>query len=579
VGQGGGTARPIINANWTATDGLGRSLPGHAEVGPPQPERFVGLFYWQWHGQARIGKEYDVTRYLESHPKANLFEVNPPGGPKHPEWFWAEPLFGYYRAADPWVIRKHLIAFAHAGVDFLFLDYTNASVYDAELTAMLEQWGLLRKGGVAAPRLLFFLNHQPEWKIEHLYKNYYLKPAYADAWFRWQGKPLVLSPKPTANFKDPALLKPVQEFFTWRPTWALFDSKTAPTRWRFMDVHEQRPALDDAGKVEQLAVAKSMGGPLNNNMKIGCVSCVPGVTPTFDAKWLTPDTARGLFFEKQWKVAQAVHPKILLVTGWNEWKASVWNRAGVPFLGRVTAKDDPYGYFVDEFNMEFNRDLEPMKGGYEDAYYWQFVAELRRYKGLLAPETPSLPTTIAVDGDFADWADVAPFYADAHGDVIRRNFASAVSAQAYTDDSARNDLSGALTAYDADYLYFGVRTAAPLSPSSDKNWMLLLVDTDRDPKTGFAGFDFLINRSRDGRKMSVERNVGGAWTWERVGEGTLAVSADSLELSVPRELLGIPRGEAHYDFKWADNLPESPTVMDFWTSGDVAPDTRFRYQR
>ena len=33
---------------WPATDALGRKLPTPAEVGPPQPDRFVGIFYFQW---------------------------------------------------------------------------------------------------------------------------------------------------------------------------------------------------------------------------------------------------------------------------------------------------------------------------------------------------------------------------------------------------------------------------------------------------------------------------------------------------------------------------------------------------
>ena len=44
---------------------------------------------------------------------------------------------GYYRSDDPWVVRRHLPLIAAAGVDFLFLDYTNSSVYDKELGTFL----------------------------------------------------------------------------------------------------------------------------------------------------------------------------------------------------------------------------------------------------------------------------------------------------------------------------------------------------------------------------------------------------------------------------------------------------------
>ena len=38
--------------------------------------------------------------------------------------------------------------------------------------------------------------------------------------------------------------------------------------------------------------------------------------------------------------------------------------------------------FVDEFDQEHSRDIEPMKGGHGDNYYYQMVDYIRRYKGL-----------------------------------------------------------------------------------------------------------------------------------------------------------------------------------------------------
>src|SRR5579872_4271420 len=36
---------------WPAVDELGRALPTIAEVGPPRPDRFAGIFYFLWLGQ------------------------------------------------------------------------------------------------------------------------------------------------------------------------------------------------------------------------------------------------------------------------------------------------------------------------------------------------------------------------------------------------------------------------------------------------------------------------------------------------------------------------------------------------
>ncbi len=390
----------IDNADWTATDALGRTLPSYAEVGGPKPNRWVGLFYWQWHGPDRWGPDYNMTEFLKTHPRFLDFQAYPPGGPNNPTWYWAEPLFGYYRSTDPWVIRKHLTLLADAGVDFLFLDDTNGSIYDPELKQLLDVSRDLKAHGVAVPRLVFFLNFQPEWKIEALYQTWYKPGQYDDLWFRWQGKPLMMAARPTdaSKLKDASQLPAIQDYFTWRPAWAFQDAAKEPTKWRFMDDLKdggrQRPALGPDGKPEQIVVNKSTGGPIWDNMQSGGVSTYPGHVPTYDDQWLSADNAKGLFFQWMWDNALKAPAPILLVTGWNEWTASVWETPGVVMLGRKTQKGQ--GHIVDEFNMDFNRDLEPMQGGYGDDYLWQFVANMRRYKGMKPPQIPSAPRTIPI---------------------------------------------------------------------------------------------------------------------------------------------------------------------------------------
>ena len=46
--------------------------------------------------------------------------------------------------------------------------------------------------------------------------------------------------------------------------------------------------------------------------------------------------------------------------------------------------------------------------------------------------------------------------------------------------------------------------------------------------------------------------------------------------------LGLPAGKdsspLSFDFKWADNLQHPGDPLDFYVSGDVAPDARFKYR-
>ncbi|MEI7928799.1 MAG: hypothetical protein WCH40_09630, partial [Verrucomicrobiales bacterium] len=532
-----------------------------------------------WHKNLRhMPGNFNMTEFLKTRPGFMDFTAHPPGGPDFPEFYWAEPLFGYYRSADPWVIRKHLALLADAGVDYLIFDTTNAQLYDEELSQLLQIGEELQAKGVKVPLFAFFLNYEPEWKAEALYKNWYQPGKYESMWFRWEGKPLILSTTPTdvTKFKEPALLPAVQGYFTWRPTWAFFESKDSPGRWRFMDSHPQHPALGPDGKVEQMSVTKSLGGPLWGNMKTASVSCIPGYEPVYNDQWVSKDAPKGLYFEEQWKVADQIGAPMLMVTGWNEWTAAVWETPDVVFLNRKTVAGQ--GHMVDQFNMEFNRDIEPMSGGYRDNYYWQFVSNMRRYKGMAPPPAPSPAMTNALEQP-GSWADVRPVFRDATGDVSNRSSDATVPGIRYADNSSRNDLVLAQVARDEKFLFFHVQTAAALTPAADQDWMMLYLDADANPATGWHGYDFLVNRSREGDICSLERYNAESKTWDKVAMVPLIWAGNQLTLSIPREMLGagIAAGKLKLDFKWVDNIPASGEVMDFYSKGDAAPDARFNY--
>jgi hypothetical protein len=569
---------PIRNGDMVAIDDLGRAVPGHDEVGDPKSDRVVGLFFWQWHQNLRhMPGDWNMTEHLKKNPGKKFWEAKPKDGPAHPTYYWAEPIWGYYRSDDPWVVRRQLQMIALAGVDFLFLDYTNASTYDAQLTLLLETARELKAQGVAVPKVVVFLNHQPDWKVEHLYLTFYKPGQWDDLWFRWRGKPLILTGKPDATkFKNPDLAPEVESYFTFRRTWALHDPAKEPTRWRFMDHHPQRPAKDEAGNVEQMVVSKGLGGPLNQGHRVGSVSATPGNVPTYDDQWLSGNEHLGLFFAEQWKQAHRVAAPVLLVTGWNEWHASVWERPGVPMFGEPTKAGQ--GYLVDQFNMEFNRDLEPMTGGYHDVYYWQFVSEMRRYKGMTGATPPSPRQTIDPSGPASQWDDVQPRFVDFQGDVDHRDHAGNPKDVHYRNDTGRNDIALTQVARDTNSVVFRIATAKPLSPASDPQWMQLFIDADDDPKTGWHGYDLLVNRTRAGGTASIERHRGDrdAFAWTDAGQAVLHVEEQAIVLALPRRLFG--PGRLAMRFKVADHLPETPTIMDFYTSGDASPDTRWNWR-
>ena len=276
---------------------------------------------------------------------------------------------------------------------------------------------------------------------------------------------------------------------------------------------------------------------------------------------------RGGNFQEQWQRVFELDPPFAMVTGWNEWIAGRWG------------KPDTSVEFVDQFDREYSRDIEPMKGGHGDNYYYQLAANVRRYKGISAIPKASSPKSIDLDGGFERWKDVSPEFLDDAGDTSPRDFDGAGGTH-YVNRSGRNDLVACKVARDAKNVFFYARTRADLTPRTDPNWMELLIDADRDPRTGWEGFDFIVNRTveADGTTW-LERNAGG-WRWEKVAKVRARVSGTELHLAIPRPAIGIPEGPGGLaiDFKWTDNVQHPGDILDFYVSGDVAPEGRYKFR-
>ena len=235
--------------------------------------------------------------------------------------------------------------------------------------------------------------------------------------------------------------------------------------------------------------------------------------------------------------------------------------------------------FVDHYDQEFSRDIEPMHGGHGGSYYWQLVANVRRYKGAPALPKASPPETISLSRPFDQWRDVQPEFADHVEETLPRDFGG-VGGTHYTNHSGRNDFVALKVARDKMNVYFYARTVEPITPASGTNWMWLLIDADQNVTTGWAGYDYMVNRSVDAEgKHWLEKNAGG-WKWQRVAPIELRTVGNELQLAIPRQALGLQTGETKttIDFKWADNLQQPGDVMDFYLSGDVAPEGRFNYR-
>ena len=589
---------------WPATDALGRELPLTAEVGPPKKDRFVGIFYLSWTGEDFSYGPYDVTKILAEQPDMRTAPSFRHSGPK--SWHmahWGEPLFGYYNQRDPWVIRRHMHMLADAGVDALVVDATNGTIYEEMLNDFLPVVLQMRKEGSRIPQICFMLNTDMGNMADQLLEKFYLPGKFDDLWFRWDGKPLMLC-------NPEAAMPEVRRYFTLRTAFwpGAPPYKNTPFAWHWLGVHPQAYGFTDNPDVaEQINVSPAQ----NMHWETGATELMHTgkargrgfhkgrQDPSLDA------IQRGLNFQEQWDHALQVDPKFIMITAWNEWIAGLTHSMQSPWVQ------------CDGFNEEFSRDIEPMKGGFGDNYYYQAVANIRRFKGV--PEIPVAEThspggqkrVIDIEGSFDQWKEVTPEYQGHVGNTIPRDFEgfgaapktrvtipspdfegngttwSGKEAPHYTNKTGRNSLLCMKVCRDHNNVYFYVRTEKPITPSTDPNWMTLLIRTGNPANHSWNGYDFIVNRLAPGKDGALLEKNNGGWNWLRAADVKFRVEGNEMHMAVPRAAMfrmtenrneRLTADPLTFDFKWLDNikLPDDLTVL--YTDGDTAPLGRFRFR-
>ncbi|MFH0943816.1 MAG: hypothetical protein V2A76_01350 [Planctomycetota bacterium] len=475
--------RDLYADTWVGTDALGRTMPGIAEVGPVKDgqRRVVGIFYIAWHrdalGALKSPYAADVSKVLANDPKAR-FDAG------HPLWtegsyHWGEPEMGYFLSKDEYVIRKDMSMLADAGVDVLVMDVTNAVRYWDEWDVIFPVMQKMKAEGNKVPQFCFWAFNGPVITVvQDLYERIYEENRYRDLWFYWDGKPLLLyngTPSVDANqgglrhpnphhdpaastdpehprYGDPAYTEEyytdytqaVKEFFTLRTMWWGYHQWAGKRfvgtedNWSFgydlghQPVREMDP--DDLvstheGVKEEAAVtpaqhpsslvgkswSREHGEPGLNDQDLPRPIFVPWLGETVE----NPE-GYGIYFQERWDEAIAADPQFLYINDWNEWTAGKYHPpAGqtYPFMRR----DGTYR-FIDQYNAEFNRCVQPMKGGYTDNYYMQMAQNIRRYKGVRPIPVLRGLHEVEIDGTFVEWDGIGVEYRDTIGDTFHRDY-------------------------------------------------------------------------------------------------------------------------------------------------------------
>ena len=591
----------VMPDTWVFTDGLGRVSLTNAEVGDPREDKTVSMFFWTWHnGRPTV---INVNDAVEKYPEAARDYDHPVWTPSNFQGSWNEPIYGHYESNDQWVLRRQAELLANAGVDAVLTDNTNGTfTHKQGYTALFESWGKAMDDGVLTPKVSFMLpfggGADTNTQVRDMYMDFYREGDNHKLWFYWEGKPVLMG-RQNAITTDDNMGKEIVDFFTWRGGQSAYVvSKTNYGEWGWLSTYPQAVYYatrnDQKDKIiEQMTVGVAM----NHNYKLGLLSAmsgdyVMGRSYTHDnqtryetegkeaSKW-------GYNFAEQFNYALEKDPKMIFITGWNEWamaRGRTWPEGWESAVPNA---------FCDQYNDEFSRDLEPTKGALQDHYYYQLVNFVRQYKGVRPIPTPSSKATIDITKDNTQWNAVEPYYAAYIGNTGDREGDGWGNLQ-YHEYSGRNDIIGARVARDADNLYFYVECNENITPYTDPLWMVLYIDSDQQNQ-GWETFDYVLNKtSPTATTATLEKFTGNGYETEKVGDVEYTVNGKYMQVKVPKTMLNLTGYDFTVNFAWTDNVHDeddagergdteykytkfSGDIMDFYISGDVAPSGRFKF--
>ncbi len=554
--------RDTRSDTWVAVDELGRQVPGHDIVGVPRDNKTVGLFFYMWLNEEEHLMIHDIEKILkgeQSWGKPGSFH------------FYSEPIYGYYSSRDEFVIRKQMQMISDAQVDFIFFDVTNRLTYEDTYKTILSVMAQMREEKHKVPYVSFLTNSRMNETIEALFAELYAQDLYADLWFYWDGKPLMMGEYTGNN-------EAIKDFFTYKRSWAWtdqpwFTETNGEDRWAWLDHYPQQPGLKN-GIPEYISVTTAQHP--HGRFAIG-------KSTGADRKDAPEYNTGGTYFNLQWQRALEVDPPVIGITQWNEYLAQrfVHPDPRQPVMHMVRKPLSPgESIFIDVYTPEYSRDIEPLRGYYRDNMYLQMVSNIRKYKGVRTQEPAKNPTTIALTSDFKQWNKVGPSFLDDIHDTQHRYHVSYGSEKIYTNETGRNDFDELKVSYDETNIYFYARTTEAITAHTDKNWMMLLINTDADYESGWHGYDFIVNHSVLSEiETTVKSHEGADYTWNNPQSIPYLYEKNEMHLAIPASILGIDTSKPFVlDFKWVDNSLFSGDIMDLYVDGDTAPNNRFNYR-
>lgn len=561
---------PVSMNNVVGVDQFGRSF---GTVSSYKTDKKVGMFFWLWIGQPYASNIYDATKILAM-PNGLRLLTDPgfqndaisPNGQAH---FWGEPVWGYYNSDDVWVMRKQVEMMTTAGVDFIFFDATNGFTYKSVYEKLLGVINEYQQRGWNPPRIAFYTHSRSLQTIREIYRDLYQAKTFPDTWYKVDGKPMIIGyTDPADDLKEaqvrgdntytPGTLSgEILSFFHFEyPQWPsepFFANGFPWVEWTFpQPLHN---------KTMNVTVASHPSVPMSFSLTKGLINWGRGWDP--DTKTNNAnDVDKGTFFQRQWNHAIATNPDVIAVGGWNEWiayKQPYWDEL----------------VMVDAVNKEYSRDIEPMNGGYEDAFYLQLIRNIRRYKGVNNAVTRAKKKAIDINAGTSQWKDLPAIAVNINTERSSRNGYGASQKILYSSPAPANLIRDIKVAHDDKNVYFFVRYKSKISTPSGANWMNIFIGTGEPSSKGWESYDYRIGASFSGGNASIGK-LSADFSTTSAGSAKYVLTDDILQIEIPRSSIGLGSGNKFY-FKVAAGIEDPSKIMSYYTSGVSMPMGRLSY--
>jgi hypothetical protein len=105
--------------------------------------------------------------------------------------------------------------------------------------------------------------------------------------------------------------------------------------------------------------------------------------------------------------------------------------------------------------------------------------------------------------------------------------------------------------------------------------MCLFLNTDRDPSTGWEGYDYLVKQYRSTAGKADIYRYDAQGDWRLTGEAPFKLEDNELMLFLPRKTVN--QTNVQLEFHWADNFDTATGIRSFFLRGDNAPERRSNY--